>query len=277
MKKPFIIGLLVFIAVLATGYGIFVSSITGPSVQGKKLSKWLDDLANRDAAVREATKQKLQASANEFWPPMVEMMKAKDSEQMQKWASVFNVEYPPSYAKRLAAGRGFVALGEKAAPAIPQLIPLLSNKDAGLDTAGALAAIGKDSVKPLIDTLSDNNAWTRSMAAASLSRMKAGVAEPAVDALLKMTNDKDSSARSWATTALGNIKARPDDVIPVLIALLDEKDGSVVSAAANSLGNYGPAAKDALPKLKKLAKSRDQEISGAASGAMDSIDPKETK
>jgi len=268
MKKPFIIGILVFIGLLAGGYALVVSDLSGPKVQGKRVVTWMDELASRETSIRDKAKQTIQSNGKDFLPHMVAMMNATDSEQRQKWATVLNVEYPPSYTLRLGAVRGFNVLGAAAAPAIPELLPLLAVQDAGLDVAAAFGSIGKDAVTPLVQKLSDPDKQVRAMAAASLSRMKAGEATGAADALLKGLQDADGSVRSWVATAVGKSQVNAELAIPILITMLEDKETSVVASAASALGLYGPAAKEALPKLEKLAKVRNEEISGAAQNSL---------
>jgi HEAT repeat protein len=164
--------------------------------------------------------------------------------------------------------RGFTVMGSAAAPVIPELLPLLAVPEAGLDVAAVFGAIGKDAVTPLVQKLSDPDKQVRAMAAASLSRMKAGEAAGAADALIKGLQDTDGTVRGWMATAVGKSQVNAEQAIPILITMLEDKEGSVVASAANSLGLYGPAAKEALPKLQKLAKVRNEEISGAAQNAL---------
>lgn len=268
MKKPFIIGVIVFLAVLGATYGLVVSNLSGPKVQGKPVTVWMDELASRDQAVREKAKSAISGNVKEFLPALVSMMHFQDSEDKQKWATVLNVDYPPSYTRRLGAVRGFNVLGAAAAPAVPELLPLLGVQDAGQDVASAFGAIGKDAVGPLTQKLSDSDKLVRAMAAAALSRMKAGEAAGAADALIKGLKDEDPITRGWMATAVGKTQVSGDVAIPELIALLEDKDGGVIASAASSLGLYGAAADAAMPLLQKLAKSRNEEISAAAQNAI---------
>ncbi|HEY1173467.1 MAG TPA: HEAT repeat domain-containing protein [Verrucomicrobiae bacterium] len=268
MKKPFIIGVIVFVAILAIGYGVVVSNLSGPKVEGKRVVVWTEELASRDGAVREKAKQSLQSNVKEFLPHLAGMMNAKDSEERQKWSTVLKVEYVPAYGLRLSANRAISFLGASAAPIIPQLIPLLGDKDAGLDTAGALASIGKDAIPALTESFKSSDAQVRAMAAAAFARMKTGEGVSASDALMKGLQDPDGNTRSWMAKAVGKAQVNPEMAIPALIALLDDKDTGVVANSASALGSYGAKSKEALPILQKLAKSRNEEISGAAQGAL---------
>lgn len=273
MKKPFVIGIIVFVALLAIGYGAAISSLSGPKVQGKRVVVWTEELASREASVRDKAKQTIQSNAKDFLPHLAEMMAAKDSEERQKWSTVLKVEYVPAYGMRLSANRAISFLGASAAPIIPQLIPLLGDHDAGLDVAGALGAIGKDAVPALTESFKSANAQTRAMAAASIARMKTGEGVSAADALIKGLQDPDANTRGWMAKAVGKAQMNPEVAIPALITMLDDKDSSVVAQSASALGLYGPKAKEALPKIQKLARVRNEEISAAAQAALLQIDP----
>lgn len=268
MKKPFIIGLVVFFALLGIGYFCVISWLVGPKVQGKTVVKWTEEVASRDEAVKKAAKETMQKHAAEFLPEMIALLKTQDSAERQKWATVLKVEYTPSYAARLAATRAFSIIGSGGAPAIPELLPMLADFSIGMDAASSLASIGKDSVQPLINKITAANGSGKAMAAASLSKMKGDMAAPAIDALLTLAKDADAENQEWAVKALGNIALKPETCIPVFIGLLDSKHTGVVTAAIAGLGNFGPAAKEALPKLEALTKSRVEDIKGGAVGAV---------
>ena len=273
MKKPFIIGIIVFLALLGVGYGLVISNLVGPKIQGKSVVKWTEELAGREPAVRDNAKKVIQDNAKDFLPHLASMMAAKDSEERQKWSTVLNVDYVPSYGMRLSANRAIALLGANAAPIIPQLIVLLADKDAGLDAAGALGSIGKDAIPALTEKLTNPDKQMRSMAAASFARMKAGEAAGSLDALIKGLQDEDPTTRGWMAKGIGQSRAKPEIAIPALIAALEDKETGVVAQAAGALGLYGPQAKDALPKLRTLSKVRNEELSGAAQGAVALIDP----
>ncbi len=150
---------------------------------------------------------------------------------------------------------------------VPQ--PFLSD---GEIAAWSLAAIGADSVPPLMAMLTNSNPQIRSRAAMALGMM-GKAAEPAVPALVKVLDDRGSSnsaewhsdpyayspspgsvpydpainARREAADALGWIGQEPDLVVPVLIKTFG--DLNVESAAIGSLGAFGERATNAIPAL----------------------------
>lgn len=271
MKKPFIIGLAVFFVALGAGYMALMSWLNGPTVQGKTVVKWTEDLASRDEAVRKNSKDTMQQKAGEFIPHLITLLKSEDSAEKQKWSTVFKVDYLPSYAGRLSATRAFAAIGASGAPAIPQLLGLLDDKVIGSDAAASLASIGKDAVQPLISKIGSGNGHGKAMALCALARMKGDMAAPALDVLIKSAKESDPAVQEWSAKAIGNLVMKPDECIPLMIALLESKDNSVVAAALASLGNYGSAAKEALPKVKALTNSRADDVKGAALSAVTKI------
>lgn len=271
MKKPFIIGLVVFFALLGIGYFAVISSLAGPKVRGKTVVKWTEEMAARDESVKKGARDMLQQHATEFLPELITLLKTEDSAERQKWATVLKVEYTPSYAARLAATRAFTVIGAAGAPAIPELLTLLSDNNIGMDAAASLASIGKDAVQPLMNKVSTGSGTGKAFATASLARMKGDTAAPAIDVLIKATKDTDSDVQEWAAKGLGNMALKPELCVPALIAQLDSKHQNVIAAAISALGNFGPAAKEALPRIEGFTKSRVDDIKGAAFAAVGKI------
>lgn len=126
---------------------------------------------------------------------------------------------------------------------IPQ--PFLSD---GEIAAWSLAAIGADSVPPLMEMLTNSKPQIRCRAVMALG-MIGKAAEPAVPVLVKMLDDPDNNTRSKAADALGCIGEQPDAVIPALIKAFDS---DVEFNAIESLGAFGKRATNAIPALLTL-------------------------
>jgi len=130
---------------------------------------------------------------------------------------------------------------------VPQ--PFLSDSEIA---AWSLAAIGADSVPPLMEMLTDINPRLRCRAAMALGMM-GKPAEPAVPALAELLHDPDRNTGREAADALGWIGQQPDFVIPALINAFGDKD--VESAAIGSLGAFGERATNAIPALLAVFQS----------------------
>jgi hypothetical protein len=153
----------------------------------------------------------------------------------------------------VAQSPGYVPVGRPvfAAPA-PALYsglviqPFLSD---GEIAAWSLAAIGADSVSPLMDMLTNNNSQLRVRAAIALG-LTGKAAEPAVDELIRMLSDPDRDVRRVSADALGWIGQRPDLAVPALIRAFPDRE--VEFEAIIALGTMGEPASNAVPVLLKL-------------------------
>ena len=127
--------------------------------------------------------------------------------------------------------------------------------------AWSLAAIGADSVPPLVEMLTNSTPQLRYRAAVALG-MIGKAAEPAVPTLVKMLDDPDFKTRTEAAEALGCIGEQPHLVVPALMKFLDNKDmgfypietpGAHMEVyAIESLGAFGERATNAIPALLKV-------------------------
>jgi hypothetical protein len=110
----------------------------------------------------------------------------------------------------------------------------------------------------------------RAEAAAYLGQLGPAAAG-AVPSLMQVVKGTDLHVRSIAISALGQIHAAPDTVIPFLTDCLTNED--LNDDAAEALGGYGSLAKGAVPKILPLLHSRDKDAVSAARGALKKIDP----
>ena len=123
-----------------------------PSYQGKKLSRWLDELPdlvhsefNADAQI--PAKEALQHMGTNAIPFLLNRIQAQDSGLKLKaivWAERHDVSalrLKRAEFRREEAAKGFRLLGPKAMPAIPALVKLLQNTNIGPYAVYALAGI----------------------------------------------------------------------------------------------------------------------------------------
>jgi HEAT repeat protein len=148
--------------------------------------------------------------------------------------------------------------------------PFLSDAEIG---AWSLAAIGADSVQPLMGMLTNANAGVRVRAAIALGLM-GKAAEPAVPKLVEMLSDPDANARRESADALGWIGQRPDDVVPALTKMFGDEE--VLYSAITALGTIGQGATNAIPALLKLLsattdKTRDHYVIHCVASALNRI------
>lgn len=131
---------------------------------------------------------------------------------------------------------------------IDELIKALENEDWNVqwEAAKALEKIGTLAVEQLIATLNKNKK-ARGMAAGVLGLIGD---TRAVEPLIALLNDKDSSGRAGIVEALGRMRdARA--IEPLSITLRTDKDGIVRREAAKALGLIGePALESLISALK---------------------------
>lgn len=141
--------------------------------------------------------------------------------------------------------------------------------------AWSLAAIGAESVPPLMELLADPNPRLRCRAAVALGLM-GGAAEPAVPALVKMLGDPDINTRWETTDALGCIGRRADLAIPALMAALSDPNVGMKFTAMGSLGDFGEQATNAIARLLAFFPSGDHRLEETAAAALSKISPDTT-
>lgn len=173
---------------------------------------------------------------------------------------------------------GFVALGERAQPAIPQLENLLTNspKDTSENAANCLSAIGKPAVPVLLREMTNANPTIRASATMAIGAVDPKSKE-SVPALMDRLNDESSNVRYMAAQSLGEIKAEPDVVLPALTALVRDPNSGLKHVAVRAIGNFGPEAKDAVDLLTPLLNDPDQLMRFEARQALRKINGEESQ
>lgn len=174
--------------------------------------------------------------------------------------------------ERAAAIDRLGELGERAVPAIPELIAALADQGrvrtdvveldrVGDHAADALRKIGAKAVDPLIGALKHPETVVRRRAANTLGWIK----DPrAVEPLIGAFKDPQREVRLAALLALERFK-NPRSVEPMIAALADP-DRSVRSIAARALGASGD--RRAVKPLIALLEGGDERSASSAAGAL---------
>jgi HEAT repeat protein len=249
-----------------------------PFYQGKRLSVWLADcnpkleyFARRDGAPdreeRSDTRRALEAAdalramGTNAVPYLLKLASSgpsvlwskAESMQLDQWVLIHlksrglydwmrsRVEKP--WSDHRCAENGFKTLGQRASPAVPQLIRLLKSPD--WDTketaADALGAIGP-------------------------------AAQEAVPALIQCINDPNERVEDAAVEALFAIGMKPEVAVPALARLLEADEGDF-DRAMHLLANFGPDAKAAVPAILPFLEVQDTELRARATNVLKQIDP----
>ena len=232
MKKKRLILLVLSVIVLLgvlTAVIISVSEPTEPTYQGKRLSYWLREYdLSRETKKREAINQALRENINtNAIPTLLRLLRAKDSASKLKlmWAleriPLIKFHYWPAEPRNRAAGIGFGILGSNAAPAVPELMEILSERiseESEIQTIASLGSIGPK-------------------------------ASAAVPSLLKCIDEYHEIPADFPISALGRIHSRPEIAVPALARLLNSTNEAYALRSSWALANFGAAASNAIPAL----------------------------
>lgn len=97
--------------------------------------------------------------------------------------------------------------------------------------------------------------------------------DQAVDGLLNLLSAPDEVVRTRSLSALAQIKAKGEVVVPATIALLDDPVSNVQWHAANVLGEYGGESRQGIPELKKKMMDDECGIAAFAAIVANKLDP----
>lgn len=119
-------------------------------------------------------------------------------------------------------------------------------------------------IAPLVAALSNPDGRISNRAAEALIQL----GEPAVDAMLSTLSSKDPFLRIISATILGEIGARPSDVVPALATRLKDPHPLVREEAAHALARFGPRARFAVTALDDALKDESPDVRTAAQDAL---------
>lgn len=247
------------VAGLLAGFAWLVLRPHETVVQGKPLSRWLFDayrgaapggdgsIANAEGAVR--------ALGTNLLPVLVKMAGTRVTGfrmtigYMAREESLAFLHLPPQHDKHETAVWAFKVLGPAARPAVPALIKLVSDRDAGvrLTAVECLASLGpaaSEAVPVLVGSLSATNRGRRddpglrSAAAYALGEI-GPAAHAALARLASTTNDLN------AQVAL--LKIKGESFQPLIERLEDASDPGKWIRTVHLVANLGTNAEPAIP------------------------------
>lgn len=181
---------------------------------------------------------------------------------------------------RAAAVRLVYRLGEKAAPAVPALVQILTQAAANAadlefrsQVQLALAAIGpaaKAAVPELVNSLASDDEAVRGTACYALGRIGPAAQEalPALRQRLRDRGDADKVAVVWALLKIQPTGRLSRIAAPILIQALNSEQEVVRAEAAKALGELGDAAQPAVERLRTAANDESELVREAAAAAL---------
>jgi len=265
--KIALIGIALAILLGGLAFTFFRPPDPEPSYQGKPLSDWLDAAAYASAtsSARSDARIAVRAIGTNALPHLLKLIEAPFSEndgpalqwmKERTWISERGREkWGDQSARRFKqAAEGFNALGNLAAPAIPQLIRLAARHDSTLPV-DALTAMGPVAVAPLIRALTNNavdGGGAKPMKLGALYALQRLNYPEAAPNLLFCLDDSSEEIRMKSIEALALIKPPQPAVVARLIQALDDPKLVISGSAARALGGFGAAASNAVPVLLRM-------------------------
>lgn len=229
-----------------------------PMSGGKPLSYWLGRLDDRSDSTARAAIREMGTNA---LPDLIRML-----QQSQ----------PEGDKSRTRALNAIVCLGPAGQPALPEILPLVTNQNQQLKIWAffAIRAIGPEteSVKPvlpaLFQSLGDPDWTMRSAGIMALAALRPSPPE-AASTYVRLLTDSNRTVREEAMRCL--VAQTNAAALPMLNKQLNDKDSYVVTLAAINLAAFGPAAAGSAPRLKQLLDDPLITVRVAATNALDAI------
>lgn len=207
-----------------------------PVYLGKPLSLWLRTYAPPSPAGRGSREWSRADDAvrhigTNCIPTLLHMLGEEDSKvklclvTLAEKQPFIKIHFVPAALRNAEASKAFLALGDSAKGAVPDLVKMY-NENTSADSQAAIE---------------DTFAWI------------GPPAKPAVPFLLRAATNSNRQVRASALWALGEIHADPQACVPELIHALADTDDWVRLSAAHALGTFGKDAQSAVPCLTQLA------------------------
>ncbi|MEW6303041.1 MAG: HEAT repeat domain-containing protein [Verrucomicrobiota bacterium] len=241
-----------------------------PMFKGRHASEWIDDLDQKDEQARDKARAAVNELGAQALPQLLVRLQAQDShlksramEWLAKRTGRSMVRYMAEHQHRVS-DLGFMLLGEKAAPAIPELMELTANSASMSRAADALQRIGKPAIPALLEGLGSPEPLTRQVACWRLGSMRVAEATPPLIVLLR---DTDARVRNDAAEALGEIQYPIVPIRTAVLALLRDRDADVRATAVKVTGSF-PLGEEEFAQLLARASDPQPSVRAAVPGAV---------
>ena len=214
-------------------------------------------------------------------PPKKEERQKKELESQQIDPSGWSLEKCMSAlrdkdpAVRASAANALARYGPAAAPAVPDLVKLLSDTSPNVRVSVplTLAKIGpaaRDALPALALALRDEDRAVRGRSATAIGA-QGDAAKSYVPALRAALEKETYSSKAGMAAAIWRITGESGEMLPILRSLLTDDDVMVRATAALALARVGPTAKEAEPYLAKAIADEDAAVRAASAFALSSI------
>jgi hypothetical protein len=293
-----ILGLLLLVALLlAIASSARWTGLPEPAYDGQKLSQWATLYQDSPRSVPPAIRARAIDAAHQTRDELVPYALKLMQQEPPGWQTALVRKLAMSrFANRIPSGllvwldhdpsrlatTYFAMLGSDAAPAVPELVSILKQKQtqtkSGLVAPRAIVAlcyIGEPGQARLAEIVADP-AYTQRRAAAYIIEglEKQGVRVKAmVPALVKNLAATDHEVAKATAYALGEMAIQPDIVVPALTNCLHSPDLYVRGAALDALAKFGAAAHPALSAMVAELDDPDPSVRKWATNAVVQVAP----
>jgi HEAT repeat protein len=219
-----------------------------PRHQGRSLSFWLEEYHQGNSKAREA----VLAIGPEATPALLRMLASGRKPFLRRRLERLlgmEEDYTGLADEWQKGQSGFFILGEKAAPAIPLIVPLLTDKDRAPYAWDILTLIGRPALPTARQFLTSTNRETQRSAVFAM----AGVLNQDEPALQELLAHEDPIIRGETFIALAVYAQRTGSgYFERIVAGLEDPDPFAASHAAIALRLMGDTGTNALPELYRL-------------------------
>ncbi|HEX3720513.1 MAG TPA: HEAT repeat domain-containing protein [Verrucomicrobiae bacterium] len=253
-----------------------------PVFDGKPLSYWMERLDNlSDTAARAAIKE----IGTNALPDLMRMLRQLQSaaDQSDGRAVTRSISlgggvtlHPSPDQSRVRPLYAVACLGPAGQPALPEIVPLLSNSNYQIKISAffALQSIGPDtqtvsSVVPILFQALGDREWTMRLAALNAIAALRPRPPETTPTFIRFLDDPSEIVREEAMRWL--VAQTNAIVLPRLDKQLHDKDSYVVVTAASQIGAFGPAAATSEPRLRQLLNDPLLTVRQSASNALATI------
>jgi len=273
---------------LAVGLYALLSAPREPSFQGRLLSEWLEEDANRYYVNGSRPfDEAMNHMGTNVLPCFLKWIRYQSPPWKTNVYAVLNpalrslnkdwVLFDRQDLRADRVWRAFKVLGPKAKAALPELTRIVGDPKSGVAqrrAAYAMGYLGKDAVPPLLEVLTNRQAKARSYAAFAIRDLGTN-ALPAVPGLVACLRDQDAACASTAAETLGRLKLEPSVVVPALVQTLGDSRQRLRIAVMQALSNFAGEAAPAVARLLLCLGDQDTFVASDAADVLGrlSLDP----
>jgi hypothetical protein len=249
-----------------------------PTYAGRPLSYWITRPTGNEAAIELAIKE----IGVDSLPDLIEFLRRKDWPHRAAFASWVSshkllasvVRFGPS-AETFQSGAltALYCLGPKARPALPEILPLLTNqsREIRIQALFLCTAIAPDSLTAASAMLALNDALRSPLWGIRVDAMKClnALQPPPPDAAMLLSGrltDENEHVRNGAMECL--VARTNPIVIPLLKERLHDANSVTVTKAIIQLGAFGTGAASAEQRLRELCQDPASNVREAATNAL---------